>query len=158
MKHFSIFLATAFGLTFLANAQVAECKKVAKSIVQEAKGKTSEELTKLVSEKVKSSPKCSCEVMKGAIKGAKANPTVVAGLVDAAIQAAPDYIDVIMACSIAAAPDAFDEISAIGEKYGKSPNPLDFPGIIGVDPAGQYTFVPDTPVFVNPPQVTFVDP
>lgn len=116
-----------------------------------------EEVLKLLEKEVSATPKCSCELIHAAIRGYKPTPQVVASMVDTAITAAPDYMETIIMCALAAAPDAEAEILAVAAKAGYTPNPLNFPGYIGLDPNGQYLFKSDTPLFVNPPVVTDVD-
>ena len=133
------------------------CEDLGHSVASAVQGVSVEVAASIVSDEIQKMPNCSCEVIKGAIKGSEGSRETVAVLVDAAIQGAPDHIDEIVSCAIAAAPDAMNEILAVAAKYGWTPNPLDFPGSVG-DPADEYLFLPNGPVFVNPPLVSVVDP
>ncbi len=159
MKTTTIF-AILFGGTFalMAAEQKTDCRPVSQSLQKAVKGKTVEEVLKLVEKDVAACHKCSCELILAAILGYKPKPSVVASMVDTAITAAPDYMETIVMCAIAAAPDAEPEILAVANKVGFNPNPLDFPTLFGQGPNGQFVFTPNTPVFVNPPEVTTVNP
>lgn len=122
------------------------------------KEKAIEEVLKLLEKEISAAPACSCELIRSAIVGYKPTPPVVATMVDTAITAAPDHIEVIIMCALAAAPDAQAEILAVANKFGLAPNPLDMPGFIGEGANGQLLFSPTSPVFVNPPEVTTVNP
>jgi hypothetical protein len=155
-------LAVFFGsvLILRAGEQITDCRTASQSLQKAVKGKEIEEVLKLIEKEVARNPQCSCELIQSAIKGFNAKPAVVATMVDTAIAAAPDDMELIIKCALAAAPDAQAEILAIATKYGFTPTPLDFPGSFGKDPFGQYLQGQNMPAFVNsnPNTVTPVDP
>lgn len=136
----------------------SDCRAVAKSLRQEVNGKSMEVVLKMLSKEVASSSDCACELIKAAIAGYKPTPEEVSVMVEAAITAAPHRIKEIVNCGIAAAPDAKSGILDTAKEYGYTPNPLDFPGIVGEHPLAQLPPVPVHPIIVNPPQVTPTDP
>lgn len=141
-----------------AKSSISNCRSIAKTFRESLKGKPLDVVLERLSQEVTSSPHCSCELIKSAVTVFKPTPKQVATMVDVAINAAPDYIEDIVNCSVAAAPDAKSGILSTASDYGYTPNPLDYPGIIGEHPGGQYLFVPTTPIFIAPPQITLVDP
>jgi hypothetical protein len=145
-------------LTLSAAETQTDCRSVSQPLKKAVKGKPVEDMLKLLEKEVTATPKCSCELILSAIMGYKPKPNVVASMVDTAINAAPDYMEVIVMCALAAAPDAEAEILAVANKFGYTPNPLNFPGLPGQGPGGQFLEGANTPIFVNPPEVTTVNP
>lgn len=141
-----------------AKSGVMDCRSVAKSFGQSIKGKPIDLVLDQLAKEIESSPDCSCEIIKSAIAVHKPTTQQVAIMVDTAINVAPDHIEEIINCSIAAAPDAKSGILAEAGEYGYTPNPLDFPGIPGEHPGGQWQIIPHVPIIVIAPQVTQVDP
>ncbi len=137
---------------------IPHCRSVAKSFGGAIKGKPIERVLDMLSKEVSSSPDCACELIKTAIASYKPTARQVAAMVDVAINAAPDRMEEIVNCGIAAAPDSKSGILSKASDYGYIPNPLDYPGIIGEHPGGQWHFIPIVPIIVQPPQVTRVDP
>lgn len=90
------------------------------------------DVLELVREAIAENPNCACEITKAAIQGAKADKTLVAAIVEAAITAAPDQMEAVSQCAIAVAPDASSDVLAVLAKYDSLGadfgNPLDFPG------------------------------
>jgi hypothetical protein len=141
-----------------AKPGIVNCRSITKAFTDDVRGKPIQAVLEILSREVSSHPDCSCELIKSAIASHKPTREEVTAMVDTAINAAPDRIEEIVNCSIAAAPDSKSGILSTASDYGYTPNPLDFPGVAGQHPGGQWQFVPTTPIFVNPPQITRVDP
>lgn len=58
-------------------------------------------------------PNCSCEIVKAVIEKTKAEPKLVATIVEAAIVAAPEHMRLTAQCAIAVAPDALVDVQAV---------------------------------------------
>lgn len=144
--------------TLSAAEQKTDCRPVSQALKRAVIGKEVGDMLKLLDKEIAATPKCSCELIRSAIMGYKPKPQVVASMVDTAIKAAPDHMEVIVMCALAAAPDAEAEILTVANKFGFTPNPLNFPGLIGQGPEGQLLDGQNTPLFVNPPVLTGVDP
>lgn len=158
MKSFSLIAILAASPLAIAADPATDCRLVSSSLKNAVVGKPIESVLEMLSREVKATPQCSCELIKSAIKGYKPRPQVVAVMVDTAIQAAPEHMDVIIRCAAAAAPDALEEILGVASQYGKVPNPLDSPITPDHGPNGQFFYGLNGPLFVNPPQITLVDP
>jgi hypothetical protein len=141
-----------------AKPVISECRSVAKAFKDSVQGKPIKIVLGMLSREVSSSPACACELIKTAIASYRPTPQEVAIMVDVAINAAPERIEEIVNCSIAAAPDSKSGILSTASDYGFTPNPLDFPGVIGEHPGEPFIFVPFVPIVVNPPMITRVDP
>lgn len=135
-----------------------DCRAIAKNFRESVKDQPIKKVLEILARDVAYAPGCSCELIKSAITVYKPTPEEVTLMVDAAINAAPERMEEIINCSMAAAPDAKAGILSTASEYGYVPNPLDFPGIFGEHPGGQWQYVPVIPIYVNPPQVTRVDP
>lgn len=75
-------------------------------------------VVEIVSREVAGTPTCACEVVKSAIEASNANATTVASIVEAAIVAAPDQMNLIAKCALTAAPDASAAVYAMVAKLG----------------------------------------
>ncbi len=160
-----------------ANASV-DCLALSVAVKNAATANQSGVL-ELVSREVAAAPGCACEIVKAAIEGSKAEPKMVAAIVQAASTAAPEQLRLISQCAVAVAPDALSAVqgvialldpnlgetaSANSAKGAKAPagevaadfNPLDFPGQgpVGPTPGGPGG------LFLTPvlPPATFVPP
>jgi hypothetical protein len=158
MKKHIIFALALASATFASAAPKTDCKAVSGPLKKAVVGKSLKRVLAMIDKEVKASPNCACELVKSAIKGYKPRPHTVAAMVDTAIMAAPERMDEILQCALTAAPDAYEEIMDVAGSFGSSFNPLNFPGLNGQGPNGQYIFNTDTPIFINPPQVTGTDP
>ncbi len=146
----SIFLITAMGALPLSAREV-DCEEVSALVTRELKiGKFKHLKTRdlrskvidVVSRYVESDPECVCEIVKAAIRTSRANPPLVAAIVEAAYVKTPGQLSLISQCAIAVAPDAARAVrelvakldpngvaSQTGDELGSSDwNPLDFPG------------------------------
>jgi hypothetical protein len=140
----------------LAASKQKDCKAASSSLATVLKNKTHQDALKELKSAVTASPDCSCELIRTAIQTATDKPSEIAALVEEAISAAPDKKDIIVTCALATAPDAWNNIIVVGQKYGVSTNPLDFPGVLGqnlilLSPA-------NVTYYVSPNKVTSVDP
>jgi hypothetical protein len=155
-----------------AQAQ-SDCPKVVQQVNAAVAADKSEVLNVVASEAEKS-PDCVCEIVKAAIVASKASKSTVGAIVEAAGNAAPDRLDLIVQCATATAPDASGNINTAAAKVqGNNPsggpaNPLEFPGEGGIGPAPgtdggssilrpgfQFDSPPiiDSPVITNPNQL-----
>ena len=117
----------------------------------------------IVSDNVKKTPKCSCEIVKAAIVGSKADAKTVAAIVETAMGATTEENwPMIVQCALAVAPDAYNDVrKAVTRIAGDNnsvaavmaANPLDFPGSPGSPPGKPNGF----PFIINPPKVTGVN-
>lgn len=151
---FAVFLSAAPLL--LADTNQPDCKAAASGMAAALKGKSHQDALKKLKSAVTASPDCSCELIRAAIQAGTGDSSEIAALVEEAIHAAPDKKDIIVTCALATAPDAWNNIIAVGQKYGVSTNPLDFPGVLGqnlilMSPA-------NVTYYVSPNKVTSVDP
>lgn len=90
----------------------AACAKTYQQVVTEVK-KNPDKVLEIVSNQVKSTPKCACEIVKAALVSIKADSKNVAAIVGAAMGAAPEeHWPTIIQCSLAVAPDAFNEVNS----------------------------------------------
>lgn len=72
-----------------------------------------EAIEELVTRTVTEFPSCSCEIVKTVIEKTKAEPKLVARIVQAAIVAAPERMRLSAQCAIAVAPDALAEVQGV---------------------------------------------
>ena len=173
--------ATALGM-LPAMAEV-DCLKLSVS-VKHAVAAQPQQVLQIVEKEVAANPDCSCEVVKSAIEGSKADSKTVAAIVETAATVAPDKMRLISQCAVAVAPESLSAVQAVmsrldpskGEgspsaKGGKVAdvavkpawNPLDFPGQgpVGPTPGGPPMLPPGLPpVFppiIVPPVFTDID-
>ena len=165
-----------------ASAEAPNCYKVA-TAVKNAVAAHPEKVLELVTDQVAQNEACACEVVKAAIVASDADKDLVAGIVEAAVEAAPEKVRIIGQCAVAVAPDALAEVQAVVTKFGAvsgdsgivdakggddkggkvivaappvvPTNPLDFPGQgpVGPTPGGPGGF-PLFPPGLQPPTVT----
>lgn len=147
MKKTIYFAVMGLALGAMSASAAVDCVKLSVSVKHAVAAERSSVL-EIVTEQINANPGCACEVVKAAIEGAQADPTLVAAIVEAAAVAAPDQMRLVAQCAIAVAPDALGKVQAVvakldpnkGEggkssKSGKEPavaaaednNPLDFP-------------------------------
>jgi hypothetical protein len=100
-----------------AYAEAPDCYKVS-TAVKAAVAAHPEKVLELVAAQVAQNESCACEVVKAAIVASGADKTLVAGIVEAAIEAAPSKVRIIGQCAVAVAPDALAEVQAVVTKYG----------------------------------------
>ncbi len=161
-----------------AYAEAPDCYKVS-TAVKAAVAAHPEKVLELVAAQVAQNESCACEVVKAAIVASDADKTLVAGIVETAITAAPSKVRIIGQCAVAVAPDALAEVQAVVTKYGAAAgdsgadakggdekgktvippvipsNPLDFPGRGPVGPTlGGPGGFPLFPPGLQPPTVT----
>lgn len=146
-----------------------------------------DKLIEIVAKEVALNSACSCEILKAAIAQSKADGKTVAALLEAAIMASPQYMELMVRCSLAAAPDAHPDIlnmlkrlgisdssssataKRLALKFVKSPNVM--PPMVGAPiipnpldpPGGLIPVLPPVPELIippviNPPATTTVDP
>ncbi|MBX3740351.1 MAG: hypothetical protein KF712_05125 [Akkermansiaceae bacterium] len=128
------------------SASAADCVKLSVS-VKHAVAADREKTLEIVSKQVGANSGCACEVVKAAIEGSQADPTLVAAIVEAAATAAPEQAQLSAQCAIAVAPDARAKVQAVIARLGSGRsggqtsnvvadgnNPLDFPS--GADAGG----------------------
>lgn len=128
------------------SASAADCVKLSVS-VKHAVAADREKTLEIVSKQVGANSGCACEVVKAAIEGSQADPTLVAAIVEAAATAAPEQAQLSAQCAIAVAPDARAKVQAVIARLGSGRsggqasnvvadgnNPLDFPS--GTDASG----------------------
>jgi uncharacterized membrane protein YgcG len=123
------------GASALHAGPPADCKAIYKSVFSSVRSKPAEVLT-IVTDQVKATPTCACEVIKASILASKPKPAKVGAIVGAAVTAAPAQADVIKECALEVRPDAAGEIdkalAGLGVLAG---NPLDFPGDQAIEQA-----------------------
>lgn len=170
--------ATALGmLPAVSMADEVDCLKVAVS-VKHAVTAQPDQVLQIVEKEVGANPGCACEVVKAAIQTTKAEPKLVASIVETAATVAPDKMRLISQCAVAVAPEALTAVQGVmsrldpnkGEgshgdskdsKGGKVSNvdtkpawnPLDFPGQGPVTPGipgGPPPLPPGLPPVVPP--------
>jgi len=182
MKKTLLFAVVSAALVASSHGEV-DCLKLALS-VKAAVAAEQEKVLEIVSKEVSSAPSCACEVVKASIEATGAKPEVVASIVEAAVNAAPDQNRLVAQCAVVVAPDSLSQVHAVLAKLdpnrGESgasakgskapagevaamPNPLDFPGSgpvgpIGGGPGGAPLLPVLPPVIINPPSVTEVNP
>ncbi len=99
-------------------ASAADCYAVSKSVAKEIAAKPKHVLT-IVSEQIAANEACACEIVKAAIVVTEADKTLVAQIVEQAIEAAPKKVSLITTCALAVAPDAHAEVMEVSAKYAK---------------------------------------
>ena len=159
-------------------AESPDCYKVS-TAVKTAVATHPEKVLELVATQVAQNESCACEIVKAAIVASGADKQLVAGIVEAAIEAAPSKVRIIGQCAVAVAPDGLAEVQAVVTKYGAAAgdsgadakggdekgktvvpppipsNPLDFPGKGPVGPTlGGPGGFPLFPPGLQPPTVT----
>ena len=102
----------------------------------------------LVSTKLAASPECACEIVKGAIKGAKADETTTGSIVEAAVKIAPKQTKLIVECAVIANPKAAAQIRAalqrvFGGKDGKGGKIVEVTAPKTLNPAVLISFILD---------------
>ncbi|MES2438272.1 MAG: hypothetical protein V4584_04375 [Verrucomicrobiota bacterium] len=150
-----------------------DCVEVALSVKQQIRLDPATVL-ETVEREITTNPSCACEVVKTALQTADGEPSLVIGIVETSIAAAPEHMRLISQCAIAAAPESLSIIQALLAKLDPNggdssssakspkaavdaikaasnpetiPNPLDLPPMYIVAPA---------PIMA--PRVTNVDP
>ncbi len=123
------------------------CLKLGTEVAAAAKANPSGVLA-LVSSKVAASPECACEIVKNAIRGAKADESTTGQIVEAAVRVAPKHYKVIVECAVAANPDAAGHIRAalqnvFGAKGGKGGKVVVVEPPPGMNPALKMAFILD---------------
>lgn len=93
----------------------AEYKKVAAAVTS-----APDTVLQIVAKKAAEAPTCVCEIVKAAIKAAKADKDLIVQIVTTASEVLPDETPTIIACAINAAPESIQgEVArAIGDKFG----------------------------------------
>jgi hypothetical protein len=156
-------------------AETSDCSSVALAVGQRIRLDSSK-ILEVVESEVAANPACACEIVKISIKSSEADVAQVVGIVEAAINAAPDSMRIISQCAIATMPESIAEVQALlakldpnsgddgySSKSAKSakgakdqvaaivapmvPNPLDLP-----------PFPPVVPPIIIPPVVSNVNP
>ena len=109
----------AMAVSPVANAADKDCTAEFKK-VNAAVAAAPEEVLVIVAKEVGEFPTCVCEIVKAAIKGAKADKDLIVQIVTTASEILPDETPTIIACAINAAPEAMQgEVSrAIADKFG----------------------------------------
>jgi len=175
--------ATALGMLPATSMAEVDCLKLAVT-VKHAVTAQPDEVLQIVEKEVGANPNCACEVVKAAIQASKAEPKVVASIVETAASVAPDKMRLISQCAVAVAPEALTSVQSVmsrldpskGEgspssKGGKVSdvavkpawNPLDFPGQgpVGPTPGGPPMLPPGLPntipPIIVPPVFTEID-
>jgi hypothetical protein len=163
--------ATALGM-LPAMAEV-DCLKLSVS-VKHAVAAQPQQVLQIVEKEVAANPDCSCEVVKSAIEGSKADSKTVAAIVETAATVAPDKMRLISQCAVAVAPQALADVQAVMSRIDPSKgeggysakgskaapevavkpafNPLDFPGQgpVGPTPGGPPILPPGLPPTIPP--------
>ena len=110
-------IAMAVGQTASAAEKdcAAEYKKVSAAV-----SATPDKVLEVVAKEAQESPTCVCEIVKAAIKAAKADKDLIVQIVTTASTALPDETPTIITCAIAAAPESIQaEVArAIADQYG----------------------------------------
>ncbi len=171
-----LLLSLALGISAESYAATADSVKVATAVKNEAAEKAADNddagIISLVKDQVALNPDLTCEIVKAAILGSKADSDLVASIVKAAGEAAPKYLSVAADCAGAVAPDAKGAIQAVVSEMsgGQQPgevasegNPLDFPGqkpgdpppTVGPTPGGPggFSVIPPGPPVLVPPVI-----
>lgn len=91
---------------------VSDCTKISLSVEQRVKLDVTKVL-EVVEAEVSANPKCSCEIVKAAIKASETDVAVVVSIVETAINASPENMRMISQCAIASMPEAVAEIQAL---------------------------------------------
>ncbi len=168
--------ATALGMLPAVSMAEVDCLKVAVS-VKHAVTAQPDQVLQIVEKEVGANPGCACEVVKAAIQTTKAEPKLVASIVETAATVVPDKMRLISQCAVAVAPEALTAVQGVmsrldpnkGEgshgdsKDAKSSkvanvdtkpawNPLDFPGQgpVGPTPGGPPILPPGLPPTIPP--------
>jgi hypothetical protein len=129
----------SLALGSMSASAAVDCVKLSVA-VKHAVAADREKTLEIVSKQVGANSGCACEVVKAAIEGSQADPTLVAAIVEAAAVAAPEQANLSAQCAIAVAPDARGRVQAVIAKLGsggsggqasaavpEGNNPLDFP-------------------------------
>ncbi|MDP4625116.1 MAG: hypothetical protein NWT08_08255 [Akkermansiaceae bacterium] len=155
----SIILLAAYGILGSALVQGQNCEDVAASVTAAASAEDAN-LPEIVDEKVSESPNCVCEIVKAAIAASEAEDQAFGDIVEAAGNAAPEKLQLIVDCvsTVASEGDLPFIESAATSVQNSNPglnNPLNFPGIgpeapiDGMD-GGNGIVNPDSPCIVPP--------
>ena len=105
-------VASALVFSTSLEANQIDCLKVAALATKQVTANPDDTL-KIVERLTAANPSCACEVVKAAILEAEADRKLVAQIVAAAIEAAPDKTSLVTSCAVAVAPDALMEIKAV---------------------------------------------
>ncbi len=165
--------ATALGMLPATTMAEVDCLKIAVS-VKHAVAAQPQQVLQIVEKEVAANPDCSCEVVKSAIEGSKADSKTVAAIVETAATVVPDKMRLISQCAVAVAPQALIEVQAVMSRIDPSKgeggysakgaktvsdvavkpawNPLDFPGQgpVGPTPGGPPMLPPGLPPTIPP--------
>ena len=131
----------AMAVSPVANAADKDCTAEFKK-VNAAVAAAPEEVLVIVAKEVGEFPTCVCEIVKAAIKGAKADKDLIVQIVTTASEILPDETPTIIACAINAAPEAMQgEVSrAIADKFGSGKGVVSSgkePAPTGKEPTGK---------------------
>lgn len=123
MKHSRLTLSLAALLALAVSpASAAEDKDCSAEYKKVSAAVTSapDTVLQIVAKEVAEAPTCVCEIVKAAIKGAKADKDLIVQIVTTASEVLPDETPTIIACAINAVPKAEQgELArAIGDKFG----------------------------------------
>lgn len=164
MKKTLILLAAT---SFLGSAliQAQDCDDIASSVAAAASADNAN-ILEIVDEKVSQNPNCVCEIVKAAISASEAEGKAFGDIVEAAGNAAPDKLQLIVDCSSTVASKSdlpFIEAAATAVQNNNPAgiNPLNFPGVGPVGPAagtdgGNSIINPDSPLTAPPGGVDVV--
>ncbi|MGJ8644577.1 MAG: hypothetical protein ACSHX9_14295 [Luteolibacter sp.] len=135
----TLFLLAATGFLGSALIQAQNCEDVAASVTSAASAEDAN-LLEIVDEKVSESPNCVCEIVKAAIGASEAQGQSFGDIVEAAGNAAPEKLQLIVDCASTVASDVDLPFlqSAANSVQTSNPginNPLNFPGRGPVGPA-----------------------
>lgn len=90
----------------------SDCSKISLSVEQRVKLDVTQVL-EIVESEVSANPKCTCEIVKAAIKASEADVAMVVSIVETAITASPENMRLISQCAIASMPEAVAEVQAL---------------------------------------------
>lgn len=155
----TIFLLAATSFLGSALVQAQNCEDVASSVTEAASAEDAN-ILEIVDEKVSESPNCVCEIVKAAIAASDAEGQAFGDIVEAAGNAAPEKLQLIVDCaSTVASKVELPFIQAAATSVQNSNpgvnNPLNFPGTGPVGPSagtdgGNSISNPDAPLTTIP--------
>jgi hypothetical protein len=117
-------IAMAYGQT--ANAADKDCAAEYKKVTA-AVTAAPEKVLEVVAKEAQEAPTCACEIVKAAIKAAKADKDLIVQIVTTISAVLPDETPTIITCAINAAPEALQgEVArAIADKFGSGKGVVD---------------------------------
>lgn len=113
-----VLVAATLASTSLQAAEPADCAALCRSVT-EAVSASPDKVAKLVAEFCAKNPACACDVVNAALVAAKADASLRAEIISAALEAAPDQAEAILACTNTPDPSGKEPVGK--EPAGKEP-------------------------------------